>query len=226
CRCFHQLSQSVLQLFVGSDLDRSSGLDRRHRAMAAQRAASTDFGVKLDDRTRIEVLDLACWAPDRSVPHVDLELGLRKSCAVAADPWLASDRAAASEDILDEHASDVSAIDVERSDGVAPAQLTDVVAQTGCPLFLRTVRRRECASQNEIRIEIGGEVTLVAVEAFALALPPVAHVAIFDRHAPVLGNTDPDARSAIVRIGLEILGANLPQRREVVRQRRLAQFGW
>src|SRR5690606_4225429 len=115
CRCFHQLSQSVLQLFVGSDLDRSSGLDRRHRAMAAQRAASTDFGVKLDDRTRIEVLDLACWAPDRSVPHVDLELGLRKSCAVAADPWLASDRAAASEDILDEHASDVSAIDVERS---------------------------------------------------------------------------------------------------------------
>jgi hypothetical protein len=94
--------------------------------------------------------------------------------------------------------------------------------QNGRSLFLGPVGRRHGASQDQIGIEIGGDVAFVAVETLTLALSAMAHIRILDGNAPVGSHTFANARvaaSATVGVRLKILGANLSQRIEVFLQR-------
>jgi hypothetical protein len=54
-------------------------------------------------------------------------------------------------------------------------------------------------------MEIGCDVSLVAVEALALALPPMAHLAVLDGDTTIRCNAFANAGASIGRIGLEIL---------------------
>ena len=84
-----------------------------------------------------------------------------------------------------------------------------------------SVRGRDVARENQLRIHVGSEVTLVSVEDAALALATVAHLGVCDRHASILGDTAANAgATAAVRVGLEVLFAQLRQHREHIGQRR------
>src|SRR5260370_35631417 len=129
----------MLELLVLGDTDRAAVLDRGHRATRAERAASADFRVELDDRAGGEVLDLSRGTANRLRAHIDLEVGFGEELSVARHPRLAEHERAASEDILNEGAADIATIDVQLADVTAVGVTGDVVAQNGRRLLLGAI---------------------------------------------------------------------------------------
>ncbi len=210
----------MLQGLVLGDADGATGRGGCHGAAGAQGTARARFGVELHDGAWLEWLDFAGRATNRVRAHVDVEGGLGKELAVACDPRLAEDFAARFEHVLDEGAADVAAINVQLGDDVS-GLVGHVIAQHGGSFFFGTIRGCDGAREDQVAVEVGGDMALVAVEPLARALSAVAHVPVFDRDAALRGNPPSDARAPTGRIGLEILLADLAQRREVAGQGRL-----
>src|ERR1035437_204901 len=70
-------------------------------------------------------------------------------------------------------AGNVAAIDIQLAN--PPALSFEIGFENGRRLFLRTIGRCHGASQNQLCVEVCGDVPLIAVESLALALSPVAH---------------------------------------------------
>jgi hypothetical protein len=179
-------------------------------AEQAKGAASAFVGVKLDDGAGGEALGLACGTGDGAVPHVDGEVALGEQPVVVGHPGSADDLAAVLDDGVDDGAVDVAAVDVELPEGTVGGKRSDVGLELCCGLFFGAVGWRDGAGEDEVGIEVGGDVALVAVEALALALSAVAHVGVLHRNAAIGSDTAADAWSAAGGIGLEILIAELP----------------
>jgi hypothetical protein len=216
----HQLAQSVLKEFVVCDGDRASTAGACCRALGPQSATCAEWRRKFYVSAKVDGFSLAGWAGDGPVAHVDLEIGFGEEFAVARDPRLADDVASVGEHVSNDWAGNVAAINVHL--GNSSALAFKVGLQNGRSLFLGPVGRRHGASQDQIGIEIGGDVAFVAVETLTLALSAMAHIRILDGNAPVGSHTFANARvaaSATVGVRLKILGANLSQRIEVFLQR-------
>jgi hypothetical protein len=100
------------------------------------------------------------------------------------------------------------------ADDVAFRTALDIGLQRWNGLELGAIGGRDPTGKNQFGVEVTRDVALVAVEALGFALATVAHVLVFDRHAPVFGGPLADARLIVGRVGVEVLLAQLPQRRE------------
>src|SRR6266542_3099951 len=60
---------------------------------------------------------------------------------------------------------------------------------------LGTIRRCDGAGDDQPAIDVGGNVTLEAVEPLALALPPVTHLLVFNRDPSILRHALANART-------------------------------
>ncbi len=72
---------------------------------------------------------------------------------------------------------------MQLGDDVAAGQVGNVIAKHGSRFFFRTIRGRDGAREDQLAVEVSGDMTLVAVEPLALALSAVAHFTVFDRDA-------------------------------------------
>ena len=102
-------------------------------------------------------------------------------------------------------AGDVAAIDEELADVVRRDR--EIITQKRDTFLFRSVRRHDCARQDEVGVDIHRDVRFEAVEALRFALSPVAHVGVLDRNASVLGDALSDARFSAGRLGVEVLSA-------------------
>ena len=211
----------MLKLLIVRDGKGSPGARCRRGALATQRALSARDRVELDDVARDERLDLARGASDGARAHVDREVALSEDLPVARDPGLAKYLAAAREDLGCEGTVDVAAVDRQLADGVTFGAALDIGLQSWNGFDLGTICRGDPARKNQFRVEVARDVALVAVEALGLALAPVAHVLVLDRYAPVFGGPLADARLIVGRVRVEVLLAQLPQRRERLGERRI-----
>jgi hypothetical protein len=105
------------------------------------------------------------------------------------------------------------------ADDVAFRTALDIGLQRWNGLELGAIGGRDPTGKNQFGVEVTRDVALVAVEALGFALATVAHVLVFDRDTPVFGGSLADARLIVGRVGVEVLLAQLPQRREGLGQR-------
>jgi len=108
----HQLAQSVLKEFVVCDGDCASTAGACCRALGSQSATCAQWRRKFYVSAKIDGFSLTGWAGDGPVAHVDLEIGLGEEFAVARDPRLADDVASVGEDVSNNRAGNVAAINV------------------------------------------------------------------------------------------------------------------
>lgn len=137
--------------------------------------------------------DLSGGAANGVCAHVDVKIGLGEERAVACDPGLADHFTVSVQHLLDQSAADVAAIDVQLGDDIAAGQVGNVVAKHGSRFFFRTIRGCDGAGEDQLAVEVGGDMALVAVEPLAFALSAVAHLAVMDRDAPLGRHPSPDA---------------------------------
>ena len=104
--------------------------------------------------------------------------------------------------------------DVQLADRVPLRVTGEIVAQVGRGFVLGTVRGQRGACEDQVRVEVAGQVLLEAVEALGLALATMPHVGVLDRHAAIFGDALPDARPAAGGVGLQVLAAELRDQRE------------
>src|ERR1700678_1990110 len=218
--CCDKLAEAMLELFILCDADGAPVLNRGHRAARAHGTLRGDVRVELDDRARGEVLDLASGTANGLGAHIDLEVGLREELSVARHPRLAEHEGAALEHVLNKGAADVAAIDMEFPDVAAVGMAREVVAQDGRRLLLGAIGWRDRARENQIGVEVGGDVALVAFEPLALALATMPHLAVFDGDAPVRSDSLSDAGAAAGGLRIEVLLTKLVKWFEVIGERR------
>jgi hypothetical protein len=151
--------------------------------LRAHGAAVANLGVEFNRSAQFEVLRLARRAGDRAIAHVYFECRLAEELLVGRPPGLADDFTAIGEDLIDDSAVHVSAIDVQHRD-LEPLPFNVGIQRWGC-LFLGPIGRRQGAGEDEIAVEIGGDVPLVSVETAALAFAPVTHLCVLDRDAAI-----------------------------------------
>ncbi len=215
------LAELLLELLVFGDRDRSAAALRRVGAVVATWAAPARRGRELGHGAQSDLLGVPGGAADRHATEVELEVGLRVAFSRGRTPRLADDRDPCGEHVADVLARQVAAIDLELAHLVALGVAGEIFDDAGQGLGLGPVRGRDAAGEHEAGVDVCAEVALVAVERSALALAAVSHLAILDRNAPVLGDTLPNARPAATWIGLEVLLAELRERRELLGERRL-----
>src|SRR5450432_1764102 len=216
------LAEALLQLLVLRDRDASPLAEFRSGALRAKWTVVANVGVELGARAQLEVDHLACGASDRANPQVELEGRLRKQLLVLRVPWLADDLALASQNVVDDGAIDVGSVDEQLVDLAVLS--VDIRLQRGGGLFLGAIGWRHRAGKNQVAINVGGDVLLVAVEPLGLALAAVPHLRIFDRDAAVLGYAVADSHSASARIRFKVLTSDLLERLHVHFERRLPQL--
>lgn len=96
-------------------------------------------------------------------------------------------------------------------------RLADIRDELGERLLLGSIRRLDCAGDNEFGVEVGRDVPLVAVEPLALAAVP--HVLVFDRDAAFRRHTMSNPTASARGIWLQVLIANLTKRCQVLGER-------
>ncbi len=150
-------------------------------------------------------------------------------------PRPANDLAALFEHVVHQRGIDVPTVDVEAGDWqLAAEQMHEVLLdRVGC-FFLGPIGRCHCTGQNQSGAQISRQMAFVSVEPLALALAPVAHVLVLDRHSAIWRDTfsNPDggdlvaAITAARRVQFKILRHHLAQRLDVFLQRGSSELVW
>ena len=163
-------AQPVLQLFILCDRDRSALSRRDRRALCAERTMVTGIRVKFDEHPWSYFLHFTCGTGDCHLAHVHPESCLRKCLPVCVtrDPGLTHDIAAKPEDVIDDGAVDVTAINMQFIDR-QPLAL-NIGRELLSRFFFGSVRRRDRARQDQVGIKVRRDMALIPVKALALAL--------------------------------------------------------
>jgi hypothetical protein len=191
-----EFAKSLLHRLIPSDAYGPPRIVFRVRAARPQWTGRALLRLKLDHLTKDEFFGLTGRTRDGPSAHVDLEVGLREVLAIRRVPGAAEDRGALIRSALHELGIDVRPIDEHLSEFTALWLARKILLQTSCALSLRTVGRRDRARQDQLVIQVIGDVLLVAVESLGLAFTPVPHVSVLDRYAALGGDPLADARFA------------------------------
>src|SRR3954470_19072 len=105
------LTESMLERLVLGDGHRAAVPQFSRGALTSQSASIADVGLELDHRAEGESLHLPSRARNRVVAKIQRKRRLRKQTAVVRLPRLTHDRAAPAQDLIDERAVDVPAVD-------------------------------------------------------------------------------------------------------------------
>src|SRR5579883_3506179 len=189
-----QFLQALLQRLVVGDRNGASVAGRAIGALPALGTAVAQLGIEFDRRAEFEALGMAFGTSDGPVTDVDLEERLGEVVAIARRPWTTDDIAVVVGDLLDERRVDVGPVDIGRSD--RSTEIREVFFEIGRRFLFGAIGRRHGAGQDESGVEIEREMALEAIEAFALALPSVPHLLVFDGDAAIGRDALPHAMAA------------------------------
>jgi len=171
-------TQLFLEALVVGEAQRSTLPITRGCAVGPQRTDPAQLGRKPDLGAFLERLLNTGRASDGVRTKVELEVELREEARPAGRPGSTDDIAACRQDRINDRAAEVATVDVQLTDAEA-CRLDEILHWSGGRLFLH-IRRRDCDGVNEVGIEVGGNVTLEAVEELVLVLPPVSHLLVGD----------------------------------------------
>ena len=146
--------------------------------MGPKRASVTLFGVELYVSAKLESFGLSSGAGDGEVAHVDLEARLRETLSGRWEERLAVDDASGLEQLLRYRAVDVSAVDEPFPDDQFLS--LDIDLEWLGRFLLWPIGRGYSASEDELGVEVSGDVAFIAIETLALALSAVAHLGVLD----------------------------------------------
>src|SRR5258708_874849 len=218
--CTGLLELSVLALagLVGGDRDGAPAARCGLGALCAQWACAARLGVELDGIAGLEGLHFASRAGDRAGAQVDLEVafGEQAGSMGALAPRLGEHGAARGEDVVDDGAVYVGAIDMQLDES-KPLAL-DILGDGHGAQLLGAIGGRHSAGDDRGEVQVARDVLLVAIEALRAALAPVTHLAVAHRDTPVGCDALPDA-SATVRRDFQVLRAHLREGFDVRAQR-------
>src|SRR6185295_3846759 len=93
--------------------------------------------------------------------------------------------------------------------------LVEIILQDGQCVPLWGAGRCDRRGEDEPRVEVCRDVTLVSAERIAVALATVAHLSVLDRYPPTRCNPVDDSRHLGDRCFLDVLPADLAKRREM-----------
>ena len=185
---------------------------------ARRGACAARFGVEFDGVAGDEGLYFASRAGDRVGTEVDLEVALGEQAGAvgALAPRLGEHGAARVEDVVDDGAVYVGAIDMQLDES-KPLAL-DVLCDGHGAQLLGAIGGRHGAGDDRREVQVARDVLLVAVEALRAALASVTYLAVADRDAAVRCDALADASPA-VRGAFQVLRAHLPEGFDVRSQR-------
>src|SRR5271154_5783378 len=214
-----QLSKLLLLRLILGDRYAAALAGCGLRAVRATRTGTADLGIEVNGLAGLEGLHLPSGARDGLRAEVDVEVRLGEQAGLgrAQSPWFREYRAPGAHHRCDHGAGHVGAVDVELVE--REALVGDVFREGGGTFFLGSVRGRHPARHDRPRVEVEGNVLLESVEPLRAALAAMAHLGVFDRDAPVDGDSLSDLYTACGQ--LQVLVADRRDGFQVLLQRRV-----